>query len=82
MFLSFSVPTSLLPAPHQPALDTDGDVEMDAQEQQPKSRALSICGVQGCTTKSKYRLVLDHERGACGMEHLHLLEEQLKMITA
>jgi Ino eighty subunit 2 len=83
MFLSFSVPTSLLPTPpHQPVLDADGDVEMDAQEQQPKLRAPSICDVHGCTAKSKYRLVRDHDRGACGMEHLHLLEEQLRTITA
>jgi hypothetical protein len=28
MFLSFFIPTSLLPVPHQPALDSDGDIIM------------------------------------------------------
>jgi hypothetical protein len=32
-FLSFSIPTSLLPVPHQPALDSDGDVIMGIPEQ-------------------------------------------------
>ncbi|KAH9963567.1 hypothetical protein BC827DRAFT_1192696, partial [Russula dissimulans] len=33
MLLSFSIPTSLLPVPHQPALDSDGDVIMVTPEQ-------------------------------------------------
>jgi Ino eighty subunit 2 len=82
MFLSFSVPASLLPTPHQPTLDGEEDVEMDTPEQQPKPRAPTICDVHGCTAKRKYRLVRDQEHGACGMDHLHLLEKQLMPITA
>jgi Ino eighty subunit 2 len=82
MFLSFSVPASLLPMPCQPALDAGGDVNMDTQEQAPKPQAPSICDVKGCTAKRKYRLVRDQERGACGMEHLHLLEKKLRTVAA
>jgi Ino eighty subunit 2 len=82
MFLSFSVPASLLPnqstAPDADA-DADGDVKMetaDKQEQEHKSRGMvpAVCAVEGCTGKRKYRLVRDWERGACGMDHLHILE--------
>src|SRR5712671_4406848 len=80
MFLSFSVPTSLLPVSHQPPLDGDGDAVMVAsqeQQQQSKPRAPAVCDVDGCTATRKYKLVRDWERGACGMEHLHLLERRL-----
>ncbi|KAI0291270.1 hypothetical protein BC826DRAFT_1106026 [Russula brevipes] len=77
MLLSFSVPTSLLPASHQPALDADGDTNMEEQEQRSKPPAPpAVCDVEGCTANRKYRLVRDWERGACGMDHLHLLERQ------
>ena len=83
MFLSFSVPTSLLPAIHQPAtdVDADGDVKMETTEEQelpkkPQAMAPAVCDVEGCSAKRKYRLVLDWERGACGMDHLHVLERQ------
>jgi len=33
MFPSFSIPTLLLPVPHQPAPDSDGDVTMVTPEQ-------------------------------------------------
>jgi len=80
MFLSFSVPTSLLPTTHQD-VDADGDVKMETttqeQEQEPRSMvAPAVCGVEGCTARRKYRLVRDWERGACGMDHLHILERQ------
>ncbi|KAH9981561.1 hypothetical protein BJV74DRAFT_879232 [Russula compacta] len=75
MFLSFSVPTSLLP---QPELDADGDTKMEAEDElrEPRSAAPAVCDVEGCTVRRKYRLVRDRERGACGMDHLHLLERQ------
>ena len=81
MFLSFSVPASLLPTTHHSAtnVDADGDVKMETtQEQEPskKSRTPAVCDVEGCSAKRKYRLVLDWERGACGMDHLHVLERQ------
>jgi len=82
MFLSFSVPTSLLPVSLQPALDSDGDAIMVApQEQQSKPRAPAVCDVDGCAATRKYRLVRDSERGACGMEHLHLLEQRLGAVA-
>jgi Ino eighty subunit 2 len=84
MLLSFSVPASLLPMPHEPAaaLDADGDTKMGAQEQRvPKPRAPAVCDVDGCSEKGKYRLVRDQARGACGMSHLHLLEKQLGVVT-
>ncbi|KAH9956412.1 hypothetical protein BC827DRAFT_755699 [Russula dissimulans] len=54
IFLSFSVPTLLLPVPHQPALDGDRDAGMVApeqqwQRQQSKSLAPAVCDVDGCT---------------------------------
>jgi hypothetical protein len=60
MFLSFPVPTSLLPAVHQPALEGDGNVmmmvpEQQQQQQQSKPRAPSIHDVDGCTATGKYR---------------------------
>ena len=82
MFLSFSVPTSLLPdQPAAPDVDADGDIKMEMtqeQEQKQKPRAMvsAVCAVDGCTAKRKYRLVRDWERGACGMDHLHVLERQ------
>ncbi|KAI9507129.1 hypothetical protein F5148DRAFT_1276325 [Russula earlei] len=77
MFLSFSVPASILPMPQQPALDGDGDTVMaEHAEQLRKPLAPAVCDIDGCTAKRKYRLVRDWERGACGMDHLHLLEKQ------
>jgi Ino eighty subunit 2 len=84
MFLSFSVPASLLPTTHQsaaPDVDADGDVRMETtQEQEPpeKLRAMApaVCDVEGCSARRKYRLVRDWEGGACGMDHLHVLERK------
>jgi Ino eighty subunit 2 len=79
MFLSFSVPASLLPTIHQSTtkVDADGDVKMEQElPEKPRSMAPAVCDVEGCSAKRKYRLVLDWERGACGMDHLHVLEHQ------
>jgi Ino eighty subunit 2 len=82
MFLSFSVPASLLPDQSAaPDVDADGDIKMETtqeQEQEQKVRVTvpAVCAVDGCTAKRKYRLVRDWERGACGMDHLHILERQ------
>jgi Ino eighty subunit 2 len=80
MYLSFSVPTSLLPTAHQDVdvdADADGDVKMETtREQEPRAIVPAVCGVEGCTAMRKYRLVRDWERGACGMDHLHVLERQ------
>jgi Ino eighty subunit 2 len=83
MFLSFSVPASLLPEDQSaaPDVDADGDIKMETtqeQEQEQKAQVTvpAVCAVDGCTAKRKYRLVRDGERGACGMDHLHILERQ------
>ena len=46
------------------------------QKQKPRAMVPAVCAVDGCTAKRKYRLVRDWERGACGMDHLHVLERQ------
>jgi Ino eighty subunit 2 len=77
MFLSFSVPTSLLPTTITPPVDAEGDIKMETkQEQEPQAIVPAVCAVDGCTAKRKYRLVRDWERGACGMDHLHILERR------
>jgi len=78
MLLSFSVPASLLPTTHQSAtsVDAEGDVKMKTTHDQELPIAPAVCDVEGCSAKRKYRLVLDWERGACGMDHLHVLERQ------
>ena len=81
MLLSFSVPTTLLPTSHEPPFDPDGDTQMDVQVPLPKPRAAAVCDVDGCKEKRKYRLVRDHDRGACGMGHLHVLEKQLGAVA-
>ncbi|KAH9956410.1 hypothetical protein BC827DRAFT_1157759 [Russula dissimulans] len=83
MLLSFFVPTLLLRALHQSALDGDRDVIMVApeqQQQQSRPRAPVVRDADGCMN-TRYRLVRDWERGACGMEHLHLLEERLRAVA-
>ena len=80
MFLSFSVPASLLPTTPDADVDADGDIKMEGTEKgqgMPKVPAVAVCAVDGCTAKRKYRLVCDWERGACGMDHLHVLERRL-----
>ncbi|TFK34308.1 PAPA-1-like conserved region-domain-containing protein [Crucibulum laeve] len=39
-----------------------------------KGRGSGMCAVEGCTLARKYRLVKDWTTGACGMEHLRVLE--------
>lgn len=76
MVLSFSVPASILPPPPEAvALDgMDVDVKQEASHSRPKTNASSLCDVDGCGKGRKYRLVKNWERGACGMEHLRVLE--------
>ncbi len=66
MLLSFSVPASLLPMPHEPAVhDANRDTKMGTQVQQVlKLHALAVCNVDGCSEKGKYRLV--HQKGKGG----------------
>ncbi|KAH9955705.1 hypothetical protein BC827DRAFT_832795 [Russula dissimulans] len=72
MFLSFSIPTSLLLVPHQPALDSDGYVIMVTPEQTAMAKVETtdpgclLCGRMRATRE--YRLVRDWERIACGIK--------------
>ena len=65
--ITLSVPASLLPHP------TGEGMDVDAGPGQPRARAL--CDVQNCGVVRKYRLVGNWERGACGMEHLKVLQQ-------
>lgn len=71
MVLSFSVPVSVLPQPSSPIPEAMG------ANTKPVPRSVPHCDVQGCDSLRKYRLVKDTQRGACGMEHLKVLEGQM-----
>ncbi|GJJ08332.1 hypothetical protein Clacol_002543 [Clathrus columnatus] len=50
------------------------DVTMESLPVPPRPPlSASICDAQGCSRSRKYRLVSDFNRGACGIEHLKLL---------
>ncbi|KAH7906976.1 hypothetical protein BJ138DRAFT_1161317 [Hygrophoropsis aurantiaca] len=74
MRLTFSIPVCALPsaAAHitsDSAALTNIPITPEATKKQPP-----VCDVEGCTRARKYRLVKDWMRGACGMEHLRVLE--------
>ncbi|KAL4068508.1 hypothetical protein V8B97DRAFT_1872981 [Scleroderma yunnanense] len=68
MRLMFSVPVCALPS--------NVDAHMGGQLRVPLAMK-PICDVSGCGRSRKYRLVKDWKMGACGMDHLKLLERQL-----
>jgi hypothetical protein len=73
----------LLPVPHQPAFDSDGDVIMVTPEQaaarvETTGRDCLLCGRMHGNRECS--LVRDWERGACGTE-LHLLESRLGAVA-
>ena len=72
MTLSFSVPISVMGV----AIATSPEHADKAQARTApvKIDGPSLCDVAGCTALRKYRLVEDWTRGACGMQHLKLLE--------
>ncbi|EIW77473.1 hypothetical protein CONPUDRAFT_76184 [Coniophora puteana RWD-64-598 SS2] len=65
MRLTFSIPLSVVPSA---AVSTPPPA---ASKEKP------TCDVPGCAQARKYRLVKDWMHGACGMEHLKMLEKQL-----
>ncbi|KAH0834657.1 hypothetical protein J3R83DRAFT_10167 [Lanmaoa asiatica] len=69
MKLTFSVPVSVLPQDTTPP----SDVKMPPTEK-------PVCDVSGCTQARKYRLVKDWLKGACGLEHLKILERQMDVV--
>jgi Ino eighty subunit 2 len=82
MFILFLFPAPSLPGrPAVPDIDADGDIKMETPQEQAQKVQVTVravCAVDGCTAKRKYRLVRDWERGACGMDHLYILERQLR----
>ncbi|KZP20959.1 hypothetical protein FIBSPDRAFT_526598 [Athelia psychrophila] len=76
--ITLSVPASLLPTP--PPLHDGMEVDMDTSTGTSRGGAReglpALCDVQSCGVPRKYRLVGNWERGACGMDHLKILELQ------
>lgn len=75
MVLSFSVPVSALPPAREDAAQPSEAMDVDSKPVAPQS--VPYCDVQGCDSVRRYRLVKDSARGACGMEHLKVLETQM-----
>ncbi|KAG6379902.1 hypothetical protein JVT61DRAFT_10466 [Boletus reticuloceps] len=69
MKLRFSVPVSVLPP----------DATLPSETRLPPAEA-PVCDVSGCERVRKYRLVRDWLKGACGMEHLKILEHQMDVV--
>ncbi|KAH9946793.1 hypothetical protein B0H21DRAFT_741795 [Amylocystis lapponica] len=74
MLLSFAVPAAALSSSAQSADSVEMDVDGSQAKQPQQGRSQSLCDVHGCTQGRKYRLVKDWHKGACGMEHLKMLE--------
>ncbi|EJT99167.1 hypothetical protein DACRYDRAFT_23787 [Dacryopinax primogenitus] len=63
--------------------ETEEDVDMDGPADlgeahvelvpPPRARPQAICAIDGCGQARKYRSVKDFGRGACGLEHLRVL---------
>ncbi|KIJ63879.1 hypothetical protein HYDPIDRAFT_112856 [Hydnomerulius pinastri MD-312] len=70
MRLMFSVPVSVLPSEV---------VEPPITNLNPPMSTRPVCDVSGCQQPRKYRFVKDWMKGACGMDHLKVLEHQMKM---
>ena len=73
--LSFSVPTAMAAVPTSTDSAEPMDVNRPEKEQEEqKGRPNVLCNVEGCEEVRKYRLVRAWEWGACGMDHLKVLE--------
>ena len=83
MVLSFSVPTTIVPAPQEGSAGEGGPTPMnlDSGPHYPPPASSKHCDIPGCENVRKYRLVKDWERGACGMAHLKTLEAQLGQVA-
>ena len=69
MKLTLSVPVSILP----PEAIAPSPLKVPPVE-------TPVCDVRGCKRARKYRLVRDWVKGACGMEHLQMLERQMDVV--
>ncbi|KAH7921655.1 hypothetical protein BV22DRAFT_1107073 [Leucogyrophana mollusca] len=69
MRLTFSVPVTVLQTG-----------EAVVQPVKPLNTVTPLCDVNGCQERRKYRLVKDWMKGACGMEHLKALEQQMDIV--
>lgn len=67
MTITLSVPITVNSRP----IDAEAVTLIKAAE-----RETAVCAVEGCTQSRKYRLVKDWTRGACGLEHMRILEAQ------
>lgn len=76
MVLSFAVPISVVPVPDGDETSMDVDPVPVSAVPPPQSER-PTCDVSGCKVPRKYRLVKDWQKGACGMEHLKVLEAQV-----
>lgn len=76
--ITLSIPTTLLRHPLDPSPPPGGEgmaVDAGADAVPRKLKGVAMCDVQSCGVPRKYRLVGDWERGACGMEHLKVLQQ-------
>jgi len=86
--ITFSVPSSFLPSLEGEILGEDSITPEDSSLPKPTTdpsfnplpaRPLSKCSYDGCDLTRKYRLVRNFDAGACGMEHLKLLEAKVEV---
>ena len=69
--VTFSVPVNALPGAGEGEMTPSATA---ASVPSPSPSASRLCAVAECQAVRKYRLVSDWEKGACGMQHLKLLE--------
>jgi Ino eighty subunit 2 len=87
--ISFSVPSSFLPsASLEGEMDVDNSTLPETDQPKPSenynvnphpARPPTKCSFDGCELMRKYRLVKNFEAGACGMEHLKLLQARTEV---
>ena len=70
--LSFSVPGNFFPPCSE-------EIALDPLNVTPGPKQTPFCDVGGCNEVRKYRLVTDMKQGACGMEHLKVLEGEYRV---
>lgn len=75
MQITFSVPVTALPQPLvDNAATSSSNAAMANAPFHARTRPIT-CSAPGCSNPFRYRLVKDWTRGACGVQHLKLLEK-------